>query len=56
MEAGELVPDSLTNELIKDKLSKIEDQSWILDGYPRNMSQVKFYSLKKTYTICCLLL
>jgi adenylate kinase len=42
MEAGELVPDSLTNELVKDKLSQIEDKSWILDGYPRNMSQVEF--------------
>ncbi len=42
MEAGELVPDSLTNELVKDKLSKIEKQSWILDGYPRNMNQVEF--------------
>jgi adenylate kinase len=42
MDAGELVPDSLTNELVKDKLNKISDKSWILDGYPRNMNQVDF--------------
>lgn len=42
MEAGELVPDSLTNELVKDKLTKVQDKSWILDGYPRNLSQVEF--------------
>jgi len=42
MEAGELVPDSLTNELVKDKLSKVEEKSWILDGFPRNKNQVEF--------------
>ncbi len=42
MEKGELVPDSLTNDLVKDKLEKIKDQSWILDGFPRNMTQVEF--------------
>jgi len=42
MEKGELVPDSLTNDLVKNKLNEIEDSSWILDGYPRNMTQVKF--------------
>ena len=34
---GELVPDSLTNKIVKDRLAK-EDcaNGWILDGYPRN--------------------
>ena len=42
MDKGELVPDSLTNEIVKDRLEKIKDKSWILDGYPRNMNQVEF--------------
>ena len=42
MDKGELVPDSLTNEIVKDILEKIKDKSWILDGYPRNMNQVEF--------------
>lgn len=42
MDKGELVPDSLTNELIKDKLTQISDKSWILDGYPRNLNQTNF--------------
>jgi adenylate kinase len=38
---GELVPDSLTNTIVKDRLAK-EDcaNGWILDGYPRNAAQV----------------
>ena len=38
---GELVPDSLTNKIVKDRLAK-EDcaNGWILDGYPRNAAQV----------------
>jgi len=42
MDKGELVPDSLTNEIVKDRLEQIEDKLWILDGYPRNMNQVEF--------------
>ncbi|MFX1366572.1 MAG: adenylate kinase family protein [Promethearchaeota archaeon] len=42
MDKGELVPDSLTNEIVKDRLDKIKDKSWMLDGYPRNMGQVEF--------------
>lgn len=39
---GELVPDSLTNTIVKDRLA-MEDtvNGWILDGYPRNASQVE---------------
>ena len=42
MDKGELVPDSLTNELIKDRLDKIVGKSWLLDGYPRNLKQAEF--------------
>ena len=34
---GELVPDSLTNKIVKDRLAKEDCKNgWILDGYPRN--------------------
>ncbi|MFX0060245.1 MAG: adenylate kinase [Candidatus Heimdallarchaeota archaeon] len=42
MDKGELVPDNLTNELVKDRLEKIVDTSWLLDGYPRNLKQAEF--------------
>ena len=42
LDRGELVPDSLTNELIKDKLDKIKNKSWILDGYPRTLNQAQY--------------
>lgn len=42
IDRGELVPDELTNSIVKDRLA-MEDASkgWILDGYPRNMAQVE---------------
>jgi len=40
---GKLVPDLLTNKLIKKHLAKDEmKKGFILDGYPRNISQAKF--------------
>ena len=42
MDKGELVPDELTNKIVKDRLSMDDvKDGWILDGYPRNASQVK---------------
>ncbi|WP_313278703.1 adenylate kinase [Timonella senegalensis] len=43
---GELVPDSVTNAMVRDKLaSKISgdpsELGFILDGYPRNVAQVE---------------
>ena len=37
-----MVPDELTNSIVKDRLAQ-EDAAngWILDGYPRNASQVE---------------
>ena len=42
---GELVPDTVTNAMVRDKLaSKVgdnpKDLGFILDGYPRNLAQV----------------
>jgi adenylate kinase len=41
MDRGEYVPDSLTNELIRDRLSHADAEAgFLLDGYPRTNDQV----------------
>ena len=41
MDRGEYVPDSLTNELVRDRLSKADAKDgFLLDGYPRTDEQV----------------
>jgi adenylate kinase len=41
MDRGEYVPDSLTNELIRDRLSHADAEAgFLLDGYPRTNNQV----------------
>lgn len=41
MDRGEYVPDSLTNDLVRDRLSHEDAQSgFLLDGYPRTAEQV----------------
>ncbi|MBW3083035.1 adenylate kinase [Bifidobacterium phasiani] len=41
MNRGELVPDELTNMIVKDRLAMDDAKNgWILDGYPRNAAQV----------------
>ncbi len=43
MDRGELVPDSLILDLIKERLSQSDAHSgWILDGFPRNVNQAAF--------------
>ncbi|NES24747.1 MAG: adenylate kinase [Symploca sp. SIO3E6] len=43
MNAGELVPDDLILDLIRDRLNQQDaNQGWILDGFPRNVSQASF--------------
>jgi adenylate kinase len=42
LDAGDLVPSELTNELVDDRLSKSDtDAGFILDGYPRSVQQAK---------------
>jgi len=42
IERGELVPDSLVNELMLDQLARPEaKQGFILDGYPRTIGQAE---------------
>jgi adenylate kinase len=43
MDAGEYVPDSLTNELVKSRLAEPDAESgFLLDGYPRTVNQVEY--------------
>lgn len=42
MDSGDLVPDSLVIDLIKERLDQPDvAQGWILDGFPRNLPQAK---------------
>lgn len=42
MDRGEYVPDSLTNELVRDRLSHDDaTRGFLLDGYPRTVDQVE---------------
>ncbi|MGR0221115.1 adenylate kinase [Agromyces sp. ZXT2-6] len=41
IEAGDLVPDELTSELVRDRLAQADAaHGFVLDGYPRNRGQV----------------
>lgn len=41
LDRGELVPDELTSEIVRDRLSQADAQhGFLLDGYPRNAAQV----------------
>ncbi len=43
MSAGELVPDDLILDLIRERLSQEDTTSgWLLDGFPRNVEQAEF--------------
>jgi adenylate kinase len=43
VDAGDYVPDSLTNELIKDRLEQPDAvDGFLLDGYPRTLEQVGY--------------
>lgn len=40
-DAGELVPDAVTSEIVRDRLAQEDAQGgFLLDGYPRNVAQV----------------
>ncbi|KAB1662290.1 adenylate kinase [Pseudoclavibacter chungangensis] len=43
IESGDLVPDTLTNELVADRLGHGDAKSgFLLDGYPRTVEQVEY--------------
>ncbi len=43
LDAGDYVPDSITNEMVRNRLAE-EDAAdgFLLDGYPRTLAQVEF--------------
>ena len=42
MDRGELVPDSVTNEMVKDRLGNSDvGNGFLLDGFPRNTNQAE---------------
>jgi adenylate kinase len=42
MDKGELVPDSVTNAMVKDRLTHADTASgFLLDGFPRNVAQAE---------------
>ncbi|MEI6220275.1 MAG: adenylate kinase [Actinomycetes bacterium] len=55
MDAGNLVPDSVTNAMLEDRLTHSDAQSgFLLDGYPRNVGQAEFLAdvlVKKSITL-----
>jgi adenylate kinase len=43
MDAGNLVPDSVTNAMLEDRLTHADTApGFLLDGYPRNVGQAEF--------------
>jgi adenylate kinase len=43
MDAGELVPDALILEMVRDRLTQSDTASgWLLDGFPRTVVQATF--------------
>ena len=52
MSAGKLVPDEVLLEVLKAELGKVKGKRVLLDGYPRNMAQVKtLETLKEEFPI-----
>lgn len=42
MDRGELVPDSVTNEMVRDRLTHDDlENGFLLDGFPRNVAQAE---------------
>jgi adenylate kinase len=46
MDRGELVPDQLILDMVRDRLTQPDTTNgWILDGFPRNVPQAEFLDL-----------
>jgi len=42
MDAGEYVPDSVTNEMVRNRIAEADaEPGFLLDGYPRTLAQVQ---------------
>jgi adenylate kinase len=53
MEAGELVPDPVVNEIVAEAVS--ESAGYVLDGYPRNTDQADYLAGITDLDVVCLL-
>ena len=43
MDAGDFVPDSVTNDMVRDRLAQDDTANgFLLDGYPRTVAQVEY--------------
>jgi adenylate kinase len=43
MDAGDFVPDSVTNEMVRSRLSQDDlEDGFLLDGYPRTPAQIEY--------------
>ena len=43
MDAGDFVPDSVTNEMVRSRISQDDvDNGFLLDGYPRTAAQIDY--------------
>lgn len=43
IDAGDFVPDSITNRMVRDRLREADvENGFLLDGYPRNVAQVYY--------------
>lgn len=42
LEAGELVPDEVTNGIVAERLAALGDDDYILDGFPRTVAQAEW--------------
>lgn len=43
MDAGDLVPDRVTNKMVRDRLGESDvDDGFLLDGYPRTTAQIDY--------------
>lgn len=46
LDAGNFVPDSVTNNMVRDRISEADAESgFMLDGYPRTVAQVDYLDL-----------
>ena len=51
-EKGLLVPDEITNNMVKEYLSQLSDKKngYLLDGYPRTLDQAKAFEIVEKST------
>ena len=41
MDKAMLVPDEIVNDMVRGWLSEMDNDAWLLDGYPRTVAQAE---------------